>query len=220
MPIDLGSLLRPEVLLSRLLILLIALPIHELAHAFIAYRLGDVTARDYGRLSFNPLDHLDPIGAIMIMLGGFGWAKPVPVNPYGLYRSRNSTVGFALVALAGPMSNLALAALFAIPFRLHLLSLVDAPSGSFTNALATFGEGLLFNFIVVNIALAVFNLIPIPPLDGSRIAVAILPPQWGEYILRLEQYGIMIVLALVFLGVIGLLMGPPMSFLERLILGF
>jgi Zn-dependent protease len=219
MPIDLGSLLRPEVLLSRLLILLIALPIHELAHAFIAYRLGDVTARDYGRLSFNPLDHLDPIGAIMILLGGFGWAKPVPVNPYGLYRSRNSTVGFALVALAGPMSNLALAALFAIPFRLDLISLVGASSGS-TNALVTFGEGLLYNFIVVNIALAVFNLIPIPPLDGSRIAVAILPPQWGEYILRLEQYGIMIVLALVFLGVIGLLMGPPMSFLERLILGF
>ncbi len=207
MPIDIGSLLRPEVLLSRLLILLIALPVHELAHALMAYRLGDVTARDYGRLSFNPLDHLDPIGAIMIMLGGFGWAKPVPVNPYGLYRSGNSTTGFALVALAGPMSNLALAALVALPFRFHLI-----PGG--------FLAQLLINFVVVNIALAVFNLIPIPPLDGSRIAVAILPPQWGEYILRLEQYGIMIVLALVFLGVIGLLMGPPMFFLERLILGF
>ena len=207
MPIDLSALLQPAVLLSRLLILLIALPIHELAHAFIAYRLGDVTARDYGRLSFNPLDHLDPIGAIMIMLGGFGWAKPVPVNPYGLYRSRNSTVGFALVALAGPMSNLALAALFAIPIRLNLI-----PSG--------FLLQLVSGFVIVNIALAVFNLIPIPPLDGSRVAVAILPPQWGEYILRLEQYGIIIVLALVFLGVIGLLMGPPMYFLERLILGF
>ena len=202
---------RPDILvlqlLSRLLVLLIALPIHELAHAFMAYRLGDVTARDHGRLSFNPLDHLDPIGAAMIMLGGFGWAKPVPVNPYGLSRSRNSTVGFALVALAGPMSNLALAALVALPFRFHLI-----PGG--------FLAQLLINFVVVNIALAVFNLIPIPPLDGSRIAVAILPPQWGEYILRLEQYGIMIVLALVFLGVIGLLMGPPMFFLERLILGF
>jgi Zn-dependent protease len=207
MPIDLSALLQPAVLLSRLLILLIALPIHELAHAFIAYRLGDVTARDYGRLSFNPLDHLDPIGAIMILLGGFGWAKPVPVNPYGLYRSRNSTIGFALVSLAGPLSNLFLAALFAIPIRLHLI-----PSG--------FLLQLVSGFVIVNIALAVFNLIPIPPLDGSRIAVAILPPQWGEYILRLEQYGIIIVLALVFLGVIGLLMGPPMYFLERLILGF
>jgi Zn-dependent protease len=207
MPIDLSALLQPAVLLSRLLILLIALPIHELAHAFIAYRLGDVTARDYGRLSFNPLDHLDPIGAIMILLGGFGWAKPVPVNPYGLYRSRNSTIGFALVSLAGPLSNLFLAALFAIPIRLGLI-----PSG--------FLLQLVSGFVIVNIALAVFNLIPIPPLDGSRIAVAILPPQWGEYILRLEQYGIIIVLALVFLGVIGLLMGPPMYFLERLILGF
>jgi Zn-dependent protease len=207
MPIDLSSLLRPDVLLSRVLILLIALPIHELAHAFIAYRLGDVTSRDYGRLSLNPLDHLDPIGALMILLGGFGWAKPVPVNPYGLYRSRNSTAGFALVALAGPLSNILLAALFAIPIRLDLI-----PTG--------FLERLVVGFITVNIALAVFNLIPIPPLDGSRVAVAVLPPQWGEYILRLEPYGIFIVLLLVFVGVIGLLMGPPMFFLERLILGF
>jgi Zn-dependent protease len=206
MPIDLGSLLRPEVLLSRLLILLIALPIHELAHAFIAYRLGDVTARDYGRLSFNPLDHLDPIGAAMIMLGGFGWAKPVPVNPYGLYRSRNSTAGFALVALAGPLSNLFLAALVALPFRFHLI-----PDG--------FLAQLLINFIFINIVLAVFNLIPVPPLDGSRVAVAVLPPQWGEYILRAEQYGILIVLALVFLGVVNLLMMPPATFLFRLIMG-
>jgi Zn-dependent protease len=207
MPIDLGSLMRPEVLLSRLLILLIALPIHELAHALTAYQLGDVTSRDYGRLSFNPLDHLDPIGALMIMLGGFGWAKPVPVNPYGLYRSRDSTLGFALVSLAGPMSNLFLAALFAIPIRLDLV-----PSG--------FLWQLIVGFVGINIALAVFNLIPIPPLDGSRIAVAVLPPQWGEYILKLEPYGIIIVLALVFVGVISLLMGPPMFFLERLILGF
>lgn len=207
MPIDLGALTRPDVLLSRLLILIIALPIHELAHAFTAYRLGDVTSRDYGRLSLNPLDHLDPIGALMILLGGFGWAKPVPVNPYGLYRSRSATIGFALVSLAGPVSNLFLAALCAIPIRLALV-----PIG--------FLDYIIIGFVQVNIALAVFNLIPVPPLDGSRIAVAVLPPQWGEYILRLEPYGIFIVLALVFVGVIGLLMGPPMSFLSRLILGF
>ena len=207
MPFDFSSLLRPEVLLSRLLILLIALPVHELAHAFTAYRLGDVTSRDYGRLSLNPLDHLDPIGALLILVYGFGWAKPVPVNPYGLYRSRNATIGFALVAAAGPLSNLFLAALFAIPVRLHLV-----PGG-----FLTYMTGY---FVVINIALAVFNLIPIPPLDGSRIAVAVLPQQWGEYILRLEPYGIFIVLALAFVGVIGLLMGPPMDFLTRLILGF
>jgi len=207
MPLDFSSLLRPEVLLSRLLILLIALPVHELAHAFSAYRLGDVTSRDYGRLSLNPLDHLDPIGALLILVYGFGWAKPVPVNPYGLYRSRNATIGFALVAAAGPLSNLFLAALFAIPVRLHLVP------GSFLTYMTTY-------FVVINIALAVFNLIPIPPLDGSRIAVAVLPQQWGEYILRLEPYGIFIVLALAFVGVIGLLMGPPMDFLTRLILGF
>jgi len=207
MPFDFSSLLRPEVLLSRVLILLIALPVHELAHAFIAYRLGDVTRRDYGRLSLNPLDHLDPIGALLILVYGFGWAKPVPVNPYGLYRSRNATIGFALVAAAGPLSNLFLAALFAIPVRLHLVP------GDFLTYMTGY-------FVVVNIALAVFNLIPNPPLDGSRIAVAVLPQQWGEYILRLEPYGIFIVLALAFVGVIGLLMGPPMDFLTRLILGF
>jgi len=213
MPINLGSLMQPGVLLGRLLILLIALPIHELAHALAAYRLGDMTARDFGRLSLNPLDHLDPIGALMIMLGGFGWAKPVPVNPYGLYRSRNSTIGFALVALAGPVSNLFLAALFAIPFRLRLM-----PPG--------LPSQLLLEFIFVNVALAVFNLIPIPPLDGSRVAVAVLPPQWGEYIMRLEQYGIFIILALFLLGgwtgfdVIGMLMNPPLLFLSHLILGF
>jgi Zn-dependent protease len=213
MPINLGSLMQPGVLLGRLLILLIALPVHELAHALAAYRLGDMTARDFGRLSLNPLDHLDPIGALMIMLGGFGWAKPVPVNPYGLYRSRNSTIGFALVALAGPVSNLFLAALFAVPFRLRLM-----PSG--------LPSQLLLEFIFVNVALAVFNLIPIPPLDGSRVAVAVLPQQWGEYIMRLEQYGIFIILGLFLLGgwtgfdVIGMLMNPPLLFLSHLILGF
>jgi len=206
MPIDLGSLMRPEVLLSRLLILLIALPIHELAHAFTAYRLGDVTARDYGRLSFNPLDHLDPIGALMILLGGFGWAKPVPVNPYGLYRSRNSTTGFALVALAGPASNLFLAALFAIPLRLRLIPI-------------PFVSGLVDDFIWINIVLAMFNLIPIPPLDGSRLAVAVLPRQWGDYILRMEQFGIFIVLVLVVTGIAGLLIMPLTNFLYNLILG-
>jgi len=207
MPIDLRSLLSPAVLLSRVLILLIALPVHELAHALIAYRLGDVTARDYGRLSLNPLDHLDPIGALMILIGGFGWAKPVPVNPYSLYRSNSSTTGFALVAVAGPVSNLMLAALVAVPVRLGLV-----PPG--------FVGNLVVQFVWINIALAVFNLIPIPPLDGSRVAVAVLPQQWGEYILRLEQYGILIVLALAFTGVISILMGPPMNFLSQLILGF
>jgi Zn-dependent protease len=193
-------------LLSRLLILLIALPVHELAHAFMAYRLGDVTARDYGRLSFNPLDHLDPIGAVMIMLGGFGWAKPVPVNPYGLYRSRNSTTGFAFVALAGPASNLFLAALCAIPLRLHLIPIPLV-------------SGLVDDFIWINIVLAMFNLIPIPPLDGSRLAVAILPPEWGDYILRLEQFGIFIVLVLAVTGIAGLLIMPLTNFLYNLILG-
>lgn len=203
----------PSVILSRILILLIALPIHELAHALVAYRLGDVTARDYGRLSLNPLDHLDPFGALLILVYGFGWAKPVPVNPYSLYRSRTATIGFALVSLAGPLSNLFLAALLAIPFRLNLVPRFATSGGS------SFLTDMLLNFIFINIALAVFNLIPIPPLDGSRIAVAVLPPEWGQYILRLEPFGIMIVLLLSFVGVLGFLMMPPTFFLERLILG-
>jgi len=194
-------------IVSRVLILLIALPVHELAHALTAYRLGDVTSRDYGRLSLNPLHHIDPIGALLILVYGFGWAKPVPVNPHGLYRSNSSTIGFALVAAAGPLSNIFLAALSAIPVRLDLI-----PRG--------WPLELVVSFVFINIALSIFNLIPIPPLDGSRIAVAMLPPQWGEYILRLEPFGIMIVLLLSFVGVIGLLMGPPMLLLSRLILGF
>jgi Zn-dependent protease len=207
--LNFSDLLQPAVLLSRLLILLIALPVHELAHAFAAYRLGDVTARDFGRLSLNPLDHLDPLGALMIMLGGFGWAKPVPVNPYALYRSRSSTVGFAIVAFAGPLSNLFLAALCAVPLRIHLV-----PNG--------FMAGLVDDFIWINIVLAIFNLIPIPPLDGSRIALAVLPPEWGEYILRLEQggLGMIIVIALAITGIAGFLISPPANMFYSLITGF
>jgi Zn-dependent protease len=178
------------------IMLLVAFPIHEFAHALAAFRLGDGTARMFGRLTLNPIVHFDPIGGILLAVSviasagnfGFGWAKPTPVNPMNL---RNGRYGEAIVAFAGPVSNLVLAAAAALPLRYILdhPELVDR-------------IGLLFPilvlFVQLNLILMVFNLVPIPPLDGSKVLFAFLNPrlvwQWRPI---LEQYGF-IVLILVF----------------------
>ena len=177
--------------------LLVAFPIHEFAHALAAYRLGDGTAKMFGRLTLNPVAHFDPIGGILLavsVLGsggrfGFGWAKPTPVNPMNL---RNGRYGEAIVAFAGPASNLVLAAAGAIPLRYIL----DNP--------ALIGQvGLLFEVLVIfvqlNLILMLFNLVPIPPLDGSKVLFAFLNPrlvwQWRP---MLEQYGFIILIVLFF----------------------
>jgi Zn-dependent protease len=172
--------------------LLVAFPIHEFAHALAAYRLGDSTARLFGRLTLNPLAHFDPLGGTMLavsvlLLGfGFGWAKPTPVNPRNLSGGR---WGEAMVAAAGPLSNLVLAIAASIPLRFILATEMDV----------RFLILVLAIFIEINLLLMVFNLIPIPPLDGSAVLFAFLPPQTAWQLRPLlSQYGIVILVLLIF----------------------
>jgi Zn-dependent protease len=186
-------LLNPSIELFIVLgvIILVAFPIHEFAHAMAAYQLGDSTARLFGRLTIDPRAHFDPLGALLLALAGFGWAKPTPVNPFNLRGGRS---GEALVAAAGPLSNLILATAFALPLRYIVGSGIDVPS------LVTTTLSLL---VFINIALFVFNLVPIPPLDGSKVLFAALNRE-TEYRIRpvLEQYGFLFLFAAVFLPVL------------------
>jgi Zn-dependent protease len=182
-------------LLAAGLILLISFPVHEFSHALAAYRLGDGTAKLFGRLTLNPIAHFDPIGGSMLLISsilgvGIGWAKPTPVNPANLQGGRRAD---AIVAFAGPASNLVLAAIGAIPLRLLIESSAGVPD---------FVLEVLFYFIIINIALMFFNLLPIPPLDGSKVMFAFMNPQtvW-RYRPMLEQYGIFILLAVAFLPI-------------------
>jgi Zn-dependent protease len=183
------------------IMLLVGLPVHEFSHALTAYRLGDGTAKLFGRLTLNPIAHFDPIGGSLLALTfigsaatgapiGFGWAKPTPVNPMNLEGGRR---GEALVAAAGPISNLILAAAAAIPLRFmianpHLID--DIPMVA----------NVLYLFVQINLLLMVFNLIPIPPLDGSKVMFAFMDRR-TEYQIRpfLEQYGFIILIAILFL---------------------
>lgn len=174
--------------------LLLALPllysiiIHELAHGWVASRMGDQTARLMGRLSLNPLRHLDPVGTVMLFLFGFGWAKPVPVNFHNLREPRK---GMIMVSSAGIIANLMLAFLAVFLQRL----LTPAPSSVL--------ETLLYYMAQINIILASFNLIPIPPLDGSKILMGFSPPRLQYALSRLEPYGFFILIGLLYLGALN-----------------
>jgi Zn-dependent protease len=190
--------LDPPTLIARIFTLVIAFSIHEFAHAWTADQLGDGTPRLNGRLTLNPLAHLDIFGSILLLLTGFGWAKPVPVNPYAL--RRRTPAGMMIVAAAGPLSNLMLAILAAIPFKLGLIS----PYASAGTALPNLSF-LLLEFIFINLILLFFNLIPIFPLDGEKVAEYFLPPNGQDTLLRLRPYGPMILMALLFiLPMVGL----------------
>lgn len=213
--------LSAAVLIARAITLLIAFTVHELAHAVSADYFGDDTPRRMGRITLNPLAHLDPIGTIMLLVAGFGWAKPVMVNPYNMRGSPRTMM--ALVALAGPVSNLLMASLVAIPFRLGWIDFTFANS---TSVLPS-PEYMLSQFLWINIILAIFNLIPVPPLDGYKILIGILPPQIGYRLQPLEQYGMLILLALLFLpgfipgmpDIIGTIMISASSFLLNVMIG-
>ncbi|MFA6430862.1 MAG: site-2 protease family protein [Candidatus Margulisiibacteriota bacterium] len=164
-------------------IILIALTIHEFSHAKVADILGDPTPRMAGRLSLNPIAHIDPIGFIMLLLVRFGWAKPVPINPYNF---RNPKMGNLLVSLAGPLSNFIFAWLVAI-----VLKNVPLPEML----------GMILSYTIwINLSLAIFNLIPIPPLDGSHILEFFLSPYQMEAFYRLQAYGYFLLLAILFFG--------------------
>ena len=179
-------------LISRAIVLLVAFTIHELAHAYTADYLGDPTPRRQGRITLNPLAHLDPFGTIMLLISGFGWAKPVMVNPLNL--RGNYRTSMAIVALAGPLSNIVMAILFAIPFRLGLMQASMGSGGVIPSAGALFTQ-----FVFINVVLALFNLIPVPPLDGYKILQGILPAEMGYQLRPLEQYGFLILIFLIFL---------------------
>lgn len=171
---------------------------HELSHALVANALGDPTPRLTGRISLNPLRHLDPIGTLLMLTAGFGWAKPVQVTPS---RLRNGpVVGMATVAAAGPISNFVMAALFAIPLRFELVdinlpvSLTGYAYGQFS--VSNFLALIFFYVVVINVILGVFNLIPLAPLDGSRVAQALLPGEFGRFFRQIEPYGIGILFVL------------------------
>jgi Zn-dependent protease len=186
----------PE-LLIRLLTLLIAFSVHEFAHAWTANQFGDDTPRLNGRLTLNPLAHLDLIGSLMLILSGFGWAKPVPINPYALRRRSPAAVMF--VSAAGPLSNLLLAIIASLPFKMGVLSPFSA-SGSSIFDLSTFLSG----FIFINLILLFFNLVPLFPLDGEKVLEYFLPPGAQDTLVRLRPYGpIMLMLLLFILPMIG-----------------
>jgi Zn-dependent protease len=199
--------LSPATLLARLIVLLVGFPIHEWAHAWSADRLGDSTPRWEGRLSLNPMAHLDILGSLSLLLTGFGWARPVPVNPYRMRVAPRA--GMALSAFAGPASNLLVAMVCAIPFRLGWVSLSDlyTATGPLTPAV------LLWSVAQVSIGLALFNLLPFFPLDGEKVLVGVLPSYWGDRLLALRPYSPYILMGLLFvlpylgLDIIGFLIG-------------
>ncbi len=170
---------------------LLAVVLHEIGHGYVAYLLGDRTAKDRGRLSLNPLRHIDPIGLICMVLFGFGWASPVPVNAYYF---KNRKFGMCLTAIAGPLSNIVLAAVSC--FFLNLLFVIPA-TGNVPTATLSLVSNFLYIFALLNVGLAVFNLIPIPPLDGSKILFAIFPQRMYGYILRYEQLGMLALIVLI-----------------------
>lgn len=205
---------RVAVYFARALALLTAIPFHEAAHAWVADKLGDPTAKLYGRLSLNPLRHLDPLGALCMIFAGFGWARPVPWRP--LSASPTRARDMALSAAAGPVANLLLAYVYTVLYKLvgYL-----APA----NAFWLFVFLVLSTMVNVNITLAVFNLLPVPPLDGSRIFNLLLPKRWYFAVMRYERIILLALFAVLFLGFLDAPLGwlytaarAPSGFCHRL----
>ncbi|MFW2367679.1 MAG: site-2 protease family protein [Desulforhopalus sp.] len=195
--------------------LLLALTFHEFAHGYIAYRLGDPTAQNAGRLTLNPLSHLDPLGTIAFFFIKFGWAKPVPVNPVYF---RNPKKDMLWVALAGPLTNLALAVISAILTKGVWFIAANLPYSGTAEAILVPINAMLVASVWINLVLCIFNFLPIPPLDGSRILTGLLPNKLALSYLQLERYGFIIILVLAFSGVLSKVILPIISFANGLLL--
>lgn len=193
--------------------LLFALTAHEAAHGYVAWKLGDPTAKNEGRLSLNPLRHLDPLGALAFFIIQVGWAKPVPVNPDNFRDPRKAML---MVALAGPAANLLLAVLSAIVAHLILL-LANAPPAVISLLIPAMD--MTTASVAINIMLMVFNCLPVPPLDGSKVLMGLLPPDAARHYARIEPYGIVLVLLLFYTGVLGSIIDPVTRIANSLLLG-
>jgi Zn-dependent protease len=185
-----------ENLLFMLPALLVGLTLHEFAHGLVAYWLGDNTAKNQGRLSINPLRHLDLLGSLFLLIFHFGWAKPVPINPMHFRGDRQR--GLLLVSLAGPVTNL-------------LIAIITAVVWKFVEPGDNVYAGVLFRLFYINLILAVFNLIPVPPLDGSKILAGLLPAKHSHIIFSLEKYGYIALILLSLTGVIGVVLIPAVK---------
>lgn len=204
-------LLNPNLSLTDLAGIAIALVIgvtcHEFSHAFTADQLGDHRPRALGRVSLNPVRHIDPFGALLFLIAGFGYGRPVPVNVYAL---RPGRIGMAIVAAAGPIANVVVALVFAVVYRSIRISGLQID----------LVEGIVLAAVFYNFVLAILNLIPIPPLDGYNVALAFLPPRYAFTLQRYAQYGFLVLLLLVFIpgSPLGLLLGLAAP-LTRLVIG-
>jgi Zn-dependent protease len=219
----LGLNVDPATLVAVAIFLLVGFPVHEFSHALVAYRLGDGTAKMFGRLTLNPIVHLDPYGSLLLvasaLLGGFfiGWAKPTPVNPSMLRGGRRAE---AWVAAAGPASNLVMAVLAALALRLMVaIGLVSSDATLFV-------ANVVYIFVLINVALFVFNLIPIPPLDGSKVMFALMNPRTVWQIRpKLEQWGFLILIVVMIVPINGIsiggrVIGPLLNGLVSVLVGF
>lgn len=195
--------------------LLLALTLHEVAHGYVAYRLGDPTAKSLGRLSLNPLKHLDPIGTIAFFFIKFGWAKPVPVNPNYFKDPKKDMLW---VALAGPATNLVLAIVSAALAKGLWLFASQIPYSTMAEAILVPLNGMLIASVWINLVLCIFNFLPIPPLDGSRILMGVLPNNLAASYMKFERYGFVLVLILAFSGVLSKVIMPLISFANGLLL--
>ncbi len=195
--------------------LLLALTVHEFAHGYVAHRLGDPTARLAGRLTLNPLKHLDPLGTLAFFLIKFGWAKPVPVNPAYFRDPRRDMLW---VALAGPAVNLTLAILSAVAAKTLWLLAANLPYSPLAEAIIIPLNACLIASVWINLVLCIFNFLPIPPLDGSKILMGLLSPDQARSYASLERYGFVIIMFLAFSGLLSRLIVPIISFANRLLL--
>ena len=208
----------PAELIAGVITLLIAFTFHEFSHAWTATRFGDDTPRYYGRLTLNPLNHLDLMGSLMLLFTGFGWAKPVPINPARIQQHSRSAL--MLVALSGPASNFVLAFLASIPLRFGWVTASEPLVAFFPTPFQ-----FLMYFFYINLGLMLFNLIPLPPLDGDEVLSFFLPPAMQRSWDQVRPYGPYILLALLILGpmvgfsLIDLVLRPTINFLAQVLLG-
>ncbi len=213
-----------EILLGRLVGLVIGFSLHEWAHAWAAYQLGDTTAYRQGRLTLNPRAHIEPMGLILALLAGFGWAKPVPVNPYAFYP--NEKRGVVLVSLAGPVINLLIALIVGFVIRAMLLTgtvdLVFERYLVFDNGVVKVAYNVIEAILLFNLVLCFFNLLPFSPLDGYKIAVGTLPREYSDWLIKYERETTLVLVLLLLLGAMGrfsplwIVLGPPIEFFFKL----